>query len=53
MTNAESEIRMVNGRAYVVTQVPAENVDEVRERSGVIERVGKRSMVTVTSRWRS
>ena len=49
MTEAESEIRTVNGRAYVVTHIPAENVDEVRERSGVIEQVGKRSMVSVTT----
>lgn len=49
MTEAESEIRVVNGRAYVVTHIPAENVDEVRGRSGVIEQVGKRSMVTVTT----
>lgn len=49
MTETEDETRVVNGRTYVVTHVPAEDVDEVRARSGVAERVGKRPMVTVTT----
>lgn len=40
-----SKTRVVNGRIYTVTEIPQEDVDEVKKREGFSEQVGKRLLM--------